>query len=97
VPQEIILWSARANASVLKLATWLMDHYGEDYAERYMTSIHNTIGGVARHPTKGMVVRKGEVRRWPLDRHNYLLYSIVPGGIVVKDILPYKRLRKSFF
>jgi plasmid stabilization system protein ParE len=92
-----ITWSTEAKASLRKLTKYLKDHYSQEYAERISDGYIREIEGVADHPTKGMFIdRKRNLRRWKLDRHNYLTYIITIDGIRVHDILPYKLNKKGF-
>jgi hypothetical protein len=69
----------------------------EEYAERCIAGYLRSIESLAKHPTKGTITIKREnIRRLKLDRHNFVLYGVVGEGIEVKNILPY-RLHKQRF
>ena len=94
--QEII-WSARANASAIRLALWLQENVSAEYSLRYMSGLHRKIAGIAEHPTKGIPTGKRiDTRRLPLDKHNYVIYQIIDRGIVVHNIGSYKANKRGF-
>ena len=41
-------------------------------------------------------LQRPEIRRYILDKYNYAIYSIVPGGILVRDIMHYKMNKRGF-
>lgn len=92
-----IVWTAKGTSSLLSQTRWLKENVGEEYAERRASSWYQAIERLAEHPTKGTLtyVRTG-VRRWKLDKHNYVLYKPIPGGISVLLIGSYKARRKPF-
>jgi plasmid stabilization system protein ParE len=96
VDQKVI-WTFRARKSLRKLIEWLSANYNEEYAERTLRWILSVTNEVAEHPSKGMIInRKRGIRRWPIDAHNYVTYSISASGIVVKNIMAYKNNKKGF-
>jgi hypothetical protein len=80
-----------------KIAAYLAENYSEEYADRCLDWMISVITDLAKHPTKGMFIdRKRGLRRWRLDGHNYVTYTITLDGIVVKNILPYKLNKRGF-
>lgn len=80
-----------------RLAIYLKTNSGEDYAHKITSYYIREINRIVEHPTKGMVIdnRRG-LRRWQLDRHNYVTYTILPDGIMIKNILAYKLNKRGF-
>jgi plasmid stabilization system protein ParE len=92
-----IVWSPNAKKSMASIGSYLAENYGEEYADRILDRMVSVVTELAKHPTKGMVIdRKRDLRRWRLDGHNYLTYTIAMDGIVVKNILPYRLNKKGF-
>jgi plasmid stabilization system protein ParE len=92
-----IIWSAEARADLRRIAKYLKETVGEEYAVRCTTSYLRVIAELLEYPTKGTItVRRKNTRRWKLDRHNYVLYSVLHDGIEIKNILPYSMNKKGF-
>lgn len=92
-----VSWSVAANADLRRLAKYLKTNTNEEYAQRVTDWYIREIDRLADHPTKGMVIDQlRSIRRWRLDRHNYVTYTIIPDGIMVKNILAYKLNKRGF-
>jgi plasmid stabilization system protein ParE len=92
-----VIWSKEARADLRRLTKYLKETVSEEYADRITNAYMGMIDYVAEHPTKGMIIdTRLKIRRWKLDRHNYVTYSIIDEGIVVKNILPYSRNKQGF-
>jgi plasmid stabilization system protein ParE len=92
-----VVWSPRSKRSMARIAAYLAENYTEEYADRCLDWMVSVVNELAENPTKGMFIdRSRSLRRWRLDGHNYVTYTITPDGIVVKNILPYKLNKKGF-
>jgi plasmid stabilization system protein ParE len=92
-----VIWSAKAKKSVVEIGNYLTEHYGQDYADGVLNGIEQVVKKVAEHPTIGTpTFKKNNIRRWKLNKYNYMLYSITTLGIVVKDVLSYRMNKKGF-
>lgn len=92
-----VIWSPKAEANLQKLLDYLLDNFGKKYVQKYLDELEETTRKLALHPSKGVLTfKKSNIRRLVLDKHNYLLYSTYEDGIVIKNILPYKRNKKGF-
>lgn len=92
-----VVWSITAKKNLKRLIEWLTTNYGEEYAERSLRWIMTVTNEVANHPTKGMIInQERKLRRWRVDGHNYITYTITPNGITVKNILAYSLNKKGF-
>jgi plasmid stabilization system protein ParE len=92
-----VIWATEAKADLRRLTKYLKKEHSQEYAERTARNYLWIIAQLAEHPTKGMVIDQARgLRRWKLDRHNYVTFSIDEEGIVVKNILAYKLNRSGF-
>ena len=92
-----IVWSPKSKKSVANIGAYLAEHHSEEYADKVLNGIERIVRELAEHPTKGTpTFKKGNIRRWRVSRHNYVLYSITPTGIAVKDVLAYRMNKKGF-
>lgn len=94
---QSVSWSATANADLQKLVKYLKTNTSEEFAQKVTDWYIREIDRLAENPAKGMVIdRIRGIRRWRLDKHNYVTFSIIPNGIIVKNILPYKLNKRGF-
>lgn len=92
-----VIWSPKAEANLQKLLDYLLDNFGKKFVNKYLDELEEATRKLALHPSKGILTyKKSNVRRLVLNKHHYLLYGIVEGGIEIKNILPYKRNKKGF-
>lgn len=92
-----VVWSPRSKQSIGRIAAYLVQNFSEDVADRWLEDLMDVVNELAKHPTKGMVIdRQRDIRRWRLDKHNYITYTMLSVGIVVKNILPYKLNKRGF-
>ncbi len=92
-----INWSRQADASLEKLLRYLVETEGSEYADRYRDFIQSRLTQAAKYPDSGMPSQQRPgIRRYILDKYNYAIYSIVPGGILVRDIMHYKMNKRGF-
>ena len=92
-----VVWSITAQKNLKRLIEWLATNYSEEHAERSLRWIMAITNEVADHPTKGMVINhERNIRRWRVDAHNYITYTITPNGIIIKNILAYNMNKKGF-
>ncbi len=80
-----------------QILDYLQENVNEIYAEKYLNRVVDTLNAVADHPTNGMIVDSArKIRRWRLERHNYALYLVRDGYILLVNILPYRLNKKGF-
>lgn len=92
-----VAWTKRAHLQLRKVAVYLVDEYGENFANEWLDKLEAKLVRLLKHPLSGMeVASQRGTRRMKIDKHHYLLYKTRSEGIVVRDILPYKRLKKAF-
>ena len=92
-----INWSKRADSSLEKLLRYLAETESPEYADRYLDFIQIRLREAAKYPESGMKsqTRPG-IRRYIFDKYNYAIYSIVPDGILIRDIMHYKMNKRGF-
>ena len=92
-----VVWSPRSKQSIQRIGAYLAQNFSEEVADRWLDGLIDVVGELAKHPTKGMVIDwQRDIRRWRLDKHNYITYTVLSVGIVVKNILPYKLNKRGF-
>lgn len=92
-----IEWTLRALNSLKKITIYLVDEFGEASAKKWLNSLEAKVDRLIEQPLSGMELRRSRGnRRLKIDKHNYLIYKPTIKMIIIRDILPYKRLKTSF-
>jgi plasmid stabilization system protein ParE len=87
---EKVIWSIAARAALRNVFDYLLENYGESYAQHYLSSVYRETDALADYPTKGRPAALPGQRRWQLNNHHYVVYEISDEGIFIVSMLSYK-------
>lgn len=90
-----VLLAPRAKSDLKKLVNYLGEKFGWASAAKFVDHLERTSQHLADHPEIGMRIDALN-RRYRIDRHSYLIYSITLNGIIVKAIKSFKQQREPF-
>ncbi len=85
-----VTWSIGSRAILRNVFDFLLEKYGEAYAQRHLAGIYRITEDLADHPTKGRPAALPGQRRWQLNSHHYIVYETTDEGIYIVSMLSYK-------